>query len=169
MTEQPSVVPPSVTVQRKVEWYDTDAAGHHHHGAVLRWAEAAEAELLGNCGLAELYGRIPRVHYDVDYHNRLWFGQVVTIRMRVTKVGTTSVHYAFDVHGGAEEGGDVLAATGTLVMVLAAPDSPKATPLPAAVRTALTEGTAAQDPAQRAARAPSPDAAAMPRAGLRCG
>jgi len=27
---------PSVVVHRTVEWHDTDAAGHHHHGAVLR-------------------------------------------------------------------------------------------------------------------------------------
>jgi len=48
--------PASVVVDRRVEWQDTDAAGHYHHSTVIRWVEAAEAVLAwtgattGSCG-----------------------------------------------------------------------------------------------------------------------
>jgi YbgC/YbaW family acyl-CoA thioester hydrolase len=110
-----STSPASVVVERRVEWSDTDAAGHHHHSAVLRWAEAAETELLRRLGLDELYGSIPRVHYEADYRGRLWFGETVRIELRVEKVGTTSLHYGFEVHGR-----DGLAATGRMSIARAA-------------------------------------------------
>jgi acyl-CoA thioester hydrolase len=128
-------LPPSVVVHRKVEWADTDAAGHHHHGAVLRWVEAAEAVLLERRGVADLFGRIPRVHYEVDYRSRLWFGQAVQVELAVARVGEKSVRYNFVVRSG-----DVVAATGNLVIVLAAPDSPNAIAWPDEVREALIQG-----------------------------
>lgn len=124
---------PRLVIRRKVEWVDTDAAGHHHHGAILRWVEAAETELLLSLGQAGLFGRIPRVHYDVDYRSRLWFGQQVDIEIGIVKVGERSLGYEFEVRAG-----DVVAATGTLVITLAAPDSPRAVPWPEDVRKALT-------------------------------
>lgn len=115
--------PASVTIVRRVEWSDTDAAGHHHHAAILRWAEAAETELLRQLGLDGLYGAIPRVHYEADYRGRLWFGENVTVELRVAKVGTTSLHYTFDVHG--REG---LAATGRMSIAHAQPRATSAAP-----------------------------------------
>lgn len=124
---------PSVVVHRQVEWSDTDASGHHHHGAVIRWVEAAEAELLRQQGVSHLWGRIPRVHYEVDYRDRLWFGQDIEVEMSVGRVGRSSVRYEFVVRSG-----DVVAATGALVAALAEPDSPTAAPWPEAERAALT-------------------------------
>ncbi|MFF2653679.1 acyl-CoA thioesterase [Streptomyces sp. NPDC058045] len=121
-----------VVLERTVEWYDTDASGHQHHSAVLRWVEAAEAELLRRRGLDGLFGRTPRVRHEVDYRSRLWFGETVRTRLRVARIGRTSLTYAFDVHG--REG---LAARGTLTIAHAAPDSPSATPWPREVRELL--------------------------------
>ncbi|WP_028935176.1 acyl-CoA thioesterase [Pseudonocardia spinosispora] len=122
----------SIIVHRKVEWHDTDAAGHHHHGAVLRWVEAAEAELLRSRGVSDLFGRIPRVHYEVDYRDRLWFGQDIEIELAVAKVGEKSIRYEFEVRGGA-----AVAAAGNMVIAMAAPDSPRAVPWSPEVRAAL--------------------------------
>lgn len=36
MTVEKVMAPARVVVERLLEWPDTDAAGHHHHGAVLR-------------------------------------------------------------------------------------------------------------------------------------
>ena len=36
---------PRASVERTVEWVDTDASGHQHNSAVMRWVESAEAEL----------------------------------------------------------------------------------------------------------------------------
>jgi len=132
---------PDVSVVRRVEWVDTDAAGHHHHGAVLRWVEAAETELLTRRGLADLFGRIPRVRYEVDYRSRLWFGQEVRVELTVGKVGRTSVRYDFQVHGP-----DVVAAEGRLFIAFAGPDAPTAAPWPDEVRAALTVPRPGEDP-----------------------
>jgi acyl-CoA thioester hydrolase len=139
---------PSVVVHRRVEWQDTDAAGHHHHGAVLRWVESAETVLLLRRGATALFGRTPRVHYDVDYRSRLWYGQIVRIELAVARVGEKSVRYTFQVRGD-----DVVAASGSLVTVMSAPDGPHAMPLPSEIRLALTTG-GPQEPETMGAPAP---------------
>ncbi|MEV7728841.1 thioesterase family protein [Streptomyces sp. NPDC087917] len=126
---------PSVVVERRVEWPDTDAAGHYHHSTVVRWVEAAEAVLLRRLGLSHLFGSTPRVRFEADYRARLWFGEAVRTELRVTKVGNSSLHYAFTVHG--EEGAE--AATGLMVIAHSAARSTGATPWPAEVREVLTK------------------------------
>ncbi|MFE5486687.1 acyl-CoA thioesterase [Streptomyces sp. NPDC056527] len=126
---------PSVTVERRVEWPDTDAAGHYHHSTVVRWVEAAEAVLLRRLGLSHLFGSTPRVHFEADYRARLWFGEAVRTELRVTKVGTSSLHYAFTVLG--EEGAE--AATGRMVIAHSAARATGTTPWPADVREVLTK------------------------------
>jgi len=123
---------PEVTIERTVEWYDTDAAGHQHHSVILRWAEAAEAELLRQHGVAWLFGRTPRVRHEVDYRSRLWFGEVCKTRFWVESLGRTSLTFAFEVHG--QNG---LAANGSVIVVHAEPDQDKATPWPDDVVKAL--------------------------------
>ncbi|WP_326565151.1 thioesterase family protein [Amycolatopsis rhabdoformis] len=124
---------PQTTIVRTVEWHDTDASGHQHNSAVLRWAEEAEASLLRGHGLAWLFGRTPRVRHEVNYRGRLWFGDEVRVTMRVARIGRTSLTFGFDVVGpnGA-------AADGTVVVVHAEPDSPAATPWPDKVLSALS-------------------------------
>ncbi|MCX4524239.1 MULTISPECIES: thioesterase family protein [unclassified Streptomyces] len=126
---------PSVVVERRVEWPDTDAAGHYHHSTVVRWVEAAEAVLLRRLGLSHLFGSTPRVHFEADYRARLWFGEAVRTELRVTKVGASSLHYAFTVLG--EEGGQ--AATGRMVIAHSAARATGSTPWPADVREVLTK------------------------------
>ncbi|MER7953787.1 acyl-CoA thioesterase [Streptomyces sp. NPDC096030] len=126
---------PSVTVERRVEWPDTDAAGHYHHSTVVRWVEAAEAVLLRRLGLSHLFGSTPRVHFEADYRARLWFGEAVRTELRVTKVGTSSLHYAFTVRG--TEGAE--AATGRMVIAHSAARATGTTPWPADVREVLTK------------------------------
>jgi acyl-CoA thioesterase FadM len=128
---------PSVVVERRVEWQDTDAAGHHHFSAIQRWAEAAEAVLMRRLGLSHLYGSTPRVHYEADFLKRLWFGEVVSIELRVVKVGVSSLHYAFDVRG--QEG---VAATGRMSIVHSAARATSSTPWPEDVRALLSEAGA---------------------------
>ncbi|MCJ0869821.1 thioesterase family protein [Streptomyces sp. AP-93] len=135
-----------MVVERRVEWTDTDAAGHYHHSTVIRWVEAAEAVLLRRLGLSHLFGSTPRVHFEADYRARLWFGEAVRTELRVTKVGTSSLHYAFTVRGepgpeGGPEGGpdDTVAATGRMVIAHSAARATGTTPWPAEVREVLTK------------------------------
>lgn len=136
--------PASVAVERRVEWSDTDAAGHYHFSAVQRWVEAAEAVLLRRLGLADLYGRIPRVHFEADYRERLWFGDLVRTELRVLRVGGSSLHYAFEVYGPQGP-----AAAGRMSVVHAAVRAKGAEPWPAEVRRALAESGPQQPEAYR--------------------
>ncbi|MCX5409391.1 acyl-CoA thioesterase [Streptomyces sp. NBC_00335] len=135
---------PSVVVERRVEWTDTDAAGHYHHSTVIRWVEAAEAVLLRRLGLSHLFGSTPRVHFEADYRARLWFGEAVRTELRVTKVGTSSLHYAFTVRGepgpeGPEGPDGAVAASGRMVIAHSAARATGTTPWPAEVREVLTK------------------------------
>ncbi|MFG2640329.1 acyl-CoA thioesterase [Streptomyces sp. NPDC048370] len=126
---------PSVVVERRVEWPDTDAAGHYHHSTVVRWVEAAEAVLLRRLGLAHLFGSTPRVHFEADYRARLWFGETVRTELKVVKVGTSSLHYAFAVRGEGEEP----AALGRMVIAHSASRATGSTAWPDEVREVLTK------------------------------
>lgn len=86
-----------IVVRQRVEWRDTDAAGHYHHSAVLHWAEVAEARLQESLGLGDLFGSVPRVRYEADYLARLWFRDIVDVDLRVADVGRTSVTYTFEI------------------------------------------------------------------------
>jgi YbgC/YbaW family acyl-CoA thioester hydrolase len=123
----------AVVVQRRVEWPDTDAAGHYHHSTVVRWVEAAEAVLYERLGLRELFGRIPRVRYEVDYRDRLWFGDVVDVAFGVAHLGRTSITYAFEVRRG-----EPVVAAGTMVAVSSDPTDGGTAPWPDEVRKAFT-------------------------------
>lgn len=116
MTDSPPSDPapslPSVTIERLVDWQDTDAGGHYHHSTVIRWVEAAEAELHAGLGLGELFGVVPRVHYEVDYSARLWFRDRVSVTLSVGAVGRSSLRYDFEVRRG-----DELAANGSMTAV----------------------------------------------------
>lgn len=123
----------AVLVQRRVEWPDTDAAGHYHHSTVVRWVEAAEAVLYERLGLSELFGRIPRVRYEVEYAARLWFGDIVDIALGVAELGRTSVTYAFEVRRG-----DQVVAAGRMVAVSSDPANGGTEPWTDQVRKAFT-------------------------------
>ncbi|MEU3691447.1 acyl-CoA thioesterase [Streptomyces narbonensis] len=130
--------PPGILIERRVEWPDTDAAGHYHHSTVVRWVEAAEAALLRRLGLAHLFGSTPRVHFEADYRARLWFGDLVRVELRVTEVGTTSLHYAFTIRGQ----GDEVAARGRMVIAHSSAHASGATPWPEEVRELFTKAGA---------------------------
>jgi len=129
-----------VTIGRTVEWQDTDAAGHYHHSAVIRWVEAAETALHERLGLAQLMGIVPRVRYEVDYRDRLYYREPVSISLRVADVGRTSLTYRFEVAGPRGP-----AATGRMVVVHVDRDTGAPTPWPDPVRT-LPGGAAGPAP-----------------------
>jgi len=99
----PSHGPAAITVERRVEWSDTDAAGHHHFTSVLRWAEQAEFVLQERLGIADVVsGHCPRVHVSVDFKRRAYARDVVEVDLSVLEVGRTSVRYVFVVRGDGE-------------------------------------------------------------------
>lgn len=128
------------TVHRtRVEWVDTDAAGHHHNTAVVRMVEAAEATLMRDHGVTGYFGAAPRVHYEVDFHAPLWFGQDATTTLTVERIGTSSLTFRFEVWG--EETADhprALSATGRYVTAHVPRGSRTSAPWPSEWLSALT-------------------------------
>ncbi|WP_347108934.1 thioesterase family protein [Paenarthrobacter sp. S56] len=90
---------PEAGIERTVEWVDTDASGHQHNSAILRWVEAAEAELFRALDLPDYFPSAPRVQQVINYKAKLWFGQRITATVKVQRLGRTSLTLAFEVLG----------------------------------------------------------------------
>ena len=95
--------PASLTIQRRIEWSDTDASGHWHNTAAFRMVEWAETALLERLGiLDDVYAYLPRVHVEADFHRALDFRDAVEATIAVTAVGDTSLTYAFTIDRAGE-------------------------------------------------------------------
>jgi YbgC/YbaW family acyl-CoA thioester hydrolase len=104
----------SITLRRRLDWDDTDAAGYWHHSTFWTYAEAGEAALARTLGLTELlFGATPRRSVEAEFHRPVFFDDEVTITFAVEHVGRTSATYLTTVHREGE-----LAATGRMVVVL---------------------------------------------------
>jgi YbgC/YbaW family acyl-CoA thioester hydrolase len=116
----------------RVAWIDTDAGGRIHFTAVFRWVEAAETALMRRLGLTEGWGNYPRRHVEADYLKVLVFEDDVEVRLRVERVGRTSITYAWDI----AKPGEVFVQGGHTVVHV--DDEGLASELPEAVRAALS-------------------------------
>ena len=132
----PGPSPARITIRRLVEYPDTDASGHYHNGAVVRWIEAAEAVLHARLGIAErTFGLTPRMHLEVDFTERLYFLDDIDVDLEVIHVGRSSVRYGFQVRRG-----ETVAVAGGLVTAYLPRAAEKTQPWPDDIRRALTEG-----------------------------
>jgi acyl-CoA thioester hydrolase len=124
-----------ITVHRRVEWADTDAAGHHHFSAPLRWVEHAESLLYDRLGIVDFIAAlVPRVHFDIDYFSRLQYRDMYELTLVVKRLGRSSLTYRFEI-----KSADHMVAEGTLVVVLTGLSDRKARPWPEQVRSILAE------------------------------
>jgi acyl-CoA thioester hydrolase len=128
------MTPATVTIQRRVQWMDTDAAGIWHHSVVLRWAEEAEAELHRSLGIIDLtFGATPRVKTEFEFPDSVRFDDVMDITLTVSHVGTTSMTYQIEVTTGSRS-----VANGQMMVVFIDRASGEKKPWPDTVRQALT-------------------------------
>jgi YbgC/YbaW family acyl-CoA thioester hydrolase len=87
---------------RQVEFNDTDMAGIAHFTAFFRWMEEAETAFLRSLGMTVLGAwkgekvSLPRVAASCDFSRPVRFGDELTVRVTVEKLGRTSLTYAFD-------------------------------------------------------------------------
>ena len=127
----------SISISRRVQWMDTDAAGIWHHSVVIRWAEEAEAELHRRLGIIDqTFGATPRVRTEFEFGVPLRFDEVVDITLAVGEMGTTSITYDVDV---STASGQV--ARGRMVAVLIDRDSGEKRSWPDQLRQALRAAT----------------------------
>lgn len=122
-----------ICVSRTVAWGETDAAGHNHFSAAFRWLEETEHALYRCLGFdTSMIDRVPRVHIEVDYRARLYYGDVIECEVGVVSVGRSSCTFALRVSRGPE-----VAITGSYVVVHVASNSAGASPWPEAMKEAL--------------------------------
>jgi acyl-CoA thioesterase FadM len=86
----------------RVAWIDTDAGGRIHFTAAFRWAELAEMGLYRKLGLLEeSRADYPRRRVEAEYLRVLVFEDEVDVRIRVDKVGHTSIRFVWEgLHDG---------------------------------------------------------------------
>lgn len=122
-------------MQRRLEWVDTDAAGHWHNATLWRFVEEAEARLHRELGIIDVtFGHTPRRHVEADFHLPLRFDRTATVSLRVVAVGRTSATYEVDVTDG-----DAPIASAQVVVVFIDGDG-RPSPWPDAVARALRDG-----------------------------
>lgn len=126
----------SKSIERRVQWMDTDAAGIWHHSVMTRWAEEAEAELHRHVGvLDETFGVTPRVRVEYDLAGSLRFDDLVSITLTIAELGNTSITYLIEVRKG-----DDLVASGKMIAVLIDGLTGQKKPWPEHLRRALEPG-----------------------------
>ena len=81
----------------RVAWVDTDAGGRIHFTAAFRWAEMAEVGLRRKLGLVEGWGDYPRRRVEAEFLKVLVFEDEIEVRIRVERLGTSSITWAFEI------------------------------------------------------------------------
>ncbi len=94
---------PSFTATRRVEFCDTDAAGIMHFAAFFPLMESVEHEFLRHLGLSVLArdaaGPVswPRVNTQCNFRAAARFEDLLTVTLRIARLGEKSVTYNFDI------------------------------------------------------------------------
>jgi len=134
-------MPHTFQTTRRVEFRDTDAAGIVHFSVFFNWMEQAEHELLRHVGLSVMFhdaeGTItwPRAAARCDFQGSIRFEETAQIEVRITRLGTKSVTYAFNFQG---ERGPLAAGEMTAVCCRLLPDGLlRSIPIPDALRLKL--------------------------------
>ena len=99
--------------------------------------------------LPDYFPSAPRVHQEISYRSKLWFGQTITAAVEVRKLGRTSLTYAFEVRGhehSKSTGG--VAAFGTVTVAHVPPGFDTSQPWPGGLVDAINILMAGQIPAE---------------------
>jgi acyl-CoA thioester hydrolase len=128
--------PARVTLRRRVEWIDTDAAGIYHWTTAFRFAEAAEAALHTALGIADrTFGATPRVGVQASFTRPLRFNEAVDVELAVEAIGRSSLRYRLAIGGDAGPAVDA-----ELTVCLIDPATGQAIPWPDDLRERLAAG-----------------------------
>jgi acyl-CoA thioester hydrolase len=90
-----------LSLKRRVQFYETDAAGIVHFSCYFRYMEEAEHELWRSAGLsvAPVHAEIgwPRVSATFDYQRPLRFEDVFDVRVRIDALSKRTIRYACEI------------------------------------------------------------------------
>lgn len=121
--------------KRRVQFYETDAAGIVHFSNFFRYMEEAEHSLWREAGLSisQPGSEIgwPRVAAAFDYFRPLRFEEEFEVRLRIDEIAEKRIRYSCLLTSG---GAKVAAGSMTIVCVRKTPDgSMRSTPIPAEI------------------------------------
>lgn len=90
--------------KRRIAFHETDAAGVVYFANYFRLAEEAETHALASLGsIVTRDGYLyPRVHAEADYLAPLRFFDEVSVHARIIRIGSSSVHWKFDIFNGEQ-------------------------------------------------------------------
>lgn len=132
MTAAEKVTGAQITQFRRLGWAETDAAGHNHFSVAMRWLEEAEHKLWHTLGVPEMVPDVPRVHVEIDYRERVFFGEGLTVTLGVARLGNSSCTFVW--WATREDGTLLMEGEHTVVH---APSAGGSAPWPDEVRAAL--------------------------------
>lgn len=99
-------MPEIFSVQRRVEFRDTDAAGIVHFSNFFVYMEQTEHAFLRSLGLGVIFEfdgqpvSWPRVKATCDYKTSIRFEEIIDIHLLVERIGEKSVTYGFEFQRG---------------------------------------------------------------------
>ena len=111
---------PSIELQCRVRWADSDPAGRINFPRYFDYMEDGEAELMRSRGLSYSqlpsgYG-VPRVHTECSFRKILQYDAPFRMRVTVGKLGNSSIRYDYQFFTGGEPA--ELAAEGSMTIVV---------------------------------------------------
>lgn len=133
---------PMFTYKTKIRLHDTDAAGIIFFANQFKILHDAYEDLLEKFGWSfqtMLQGSdvfLPIVHAESDYLTPVFVGDNITISIKVSRIGTTSFSFLYEI-----KRGKTLVGTGKTVHVTIDQKSRKKIPLPLSLRKALEHFT----------------------------
>lgn len=135
--------PCPLSLVRRVDFSQTDAAGIMHFSAYFTFMEAAEAELFRDLGLPFLWTEgetgfgFPRLDCQCAFRRPLQFDDLVETRLQIDQIRSGRLHYRFTFFNEAAQ--ECAAGSMVTAFVSRSPDhSLTGCPLPERHRTALT-------------------------------
>ena len=125
-------------LRRRVNFYETDAAGLVHFSCFFRYMEEAEHALWREAGLSivppDSTVSFPRAALSIEFKAPLFFEDEFEVHVRLTALSPRSLTYAHTITRG-----DTVIATGTMTAVCVGKSAGpmKAVEIPAAIRERL--------------------------------
>ncbi|MFC1759770.1 acyl-CoA thioesterase [Planctomycetota bacterium] len=127
------------SIERRVQFRDTDAGGIMHFASYFGWMEEAEHDALRSVGLSAMDNNFeigwPRVSARCDFLGPIRFEDLITIEVATERIGKKSVTYQITMRQAERQ-----VAVGSMTAVcctLGEEGDIKSIEIPAAVRTQL--------------------------------
>ncbi|MEU4233766.1 thioesterase family protein [Nonomuraea sp. NPDC026600] len=121
------------SIKRRIGWTEVDPSSNYQFSSALQYVEEAEIALFREAGvLGDLYPHLPRTHVTASYVRPARFDDLITVQVKVSRVGRSSVDLDFRILLD-----ETVCAHGVLGSAYVDPATGTSTPVPEHVRARL--------------------------------